>query len=278
MQVRQLTDEELRKMQLLQVDMIAELDRVCRKYDIKYVLYGGTMLGAIRHNGYIPWDDDADLAMLREDYEKFKQVAHELNPDICFFQDSDTDKYYRWGYAKLRRTNTEFIRSGQEHLKCKTGVFIDIFPLDDIPKFLPFQMLQDFYCYCLRKIAWSEVGKVQKKGFKKVWFKLLSKIPMSFVLRCQKSLHKKSSNSSPNRVTCLLFPSLGKFYFKAPLKERYGMPKKWFLEREEYDFEGKRFYGIKDYDAFLQYEYRDYMTIPPESERKKHYASVLKLD
>lgn len=56
------------------------------------------------------------------------------------------------------------------------------------------------------------------------------------------------------------------------------MPKKWFLERVEYDFEGKRFYGIKDYDAFLQYEYRDYMTIPPESERKKHYASVLKLD
>lgn len=175
MQVRQLTDEELRKMQLLQVDMIAELDRVCRKHDIKYVLYGGTMLGAVRHKGYIPWDDDADLAMLREDYEKFKKVAHELNPDICFFQDSDTDKYYRWGYAKLRRTGTEFIRSGQEHLKCKTGVFIDIFPLDDIPKFLPFQMLQDFYCYCLRKIAWSEVGKVQKKGFKKVWFKLLSK-------------------------------------------------------------------------------------------------------
>lgn len=278
MQVRQLTDEELRKMQLLQVDMIAELDRVCRKHDIKYVLYGGTMLGAVRHKGYIPWDDDADLAMLREDYEKFKKVAHELNPDICFFQDSDTDKYYRWGYAKLRRTGTEFIRSGQEHLKCKTGVFIDIFPLDDIPKFLPFQMLQDFYCYCLRKIAWSEVGKVQKKGFKKVWFKLLSKIPMSFVLKCQKSLHKKSNNSSPNRVTCLLFPSLGKFYFKAPLKERYGMPKKWFLERVEYDFEGKRFYGIKDYDAFLQYEYRDYMTIPPESERKKHYASVLKLD
>lgn len=264
-------------MQLLQMDMIRELDRVCRKHDIKYVLYGGSLLGAVRHKGYIPWDDDADLAMLREDYERFKSVAHELDSNICFFQDTNTDKYYRWGYAKLRRVGTEFVRAGQEHLKCKTGLFIDIFPLDDIPKHLPMQMLQDFYCYCLRKIAWSEVGRVQKKGFKKLWFALLSKIPMSFVLKCQKPLHKKSNNSTPNKVTCLLFPSLGKFYFKAPLKERYGMPKKWFLEREEYDFEGEKIYGIKDYDAFLQYEYRDYMTIPPVEKRKKHYCSKLEI-
>ncbi|MBQ9254146.1 MAG: LicD family protein [Bacteroidales bacterium] len=278
MQPKELTSQELRQLQLLQIDMVDELDRICRKYNIPYVLYGGTMLGAIRHKGFIPWDDDIDIAMFREDYEKFKKVSSELNPNICFFQDSDTDKEYRWGYAKLRRVGTNFVRVGQEHLKCKTGVFIDIFPLDDIPLWLPFQMIQDFYCYCLRKIAWSEVGKKNTKDFKKLWFSLLSKIPMSMVVKCQKFLHKKSSNSSPNRVTCLLFPSLGKFYFKAPLKERYGMPKQWFKEREEYDFEGRKYFGIKDYDAFLKYEYRDYMTPPPKEKRKKHYASIIELN
>lgn len=277
MKARTLTPLEIRRIQLLQVDMIEELDRVCQKHNINYVLYGGSMLGAVRHKGYIPWDDDADIAMLREDYEKFRQVAHELNPEICFFQDNYTDKYYRWGYAKLRRTGTKFVRLGQEHLKSNNGVFIDIFPLDDIPKCLIFQMLQDFYCYVLRKIAWSEVGKVEKKGLKKIWFKILNKIPMSFLLKCQNILHKKSRNSSSNRVTCLLFPSLGKFYYKSPLKERYGMPKSWFLEREKYEFEGKKFWGIKDYDAFLKYEYDDYMTLPPVEKRKTHPISDLQL-
>ncbi len=277
MKQRQITSEELRKIQLLQLGMIEELHRVCELHNISYVLYGGTLLGAVRHKGYIPWDDDADIAMLREDYEKFKQVANELNPEICFFQDSDTDKYYRWGYGKLRRTGTKFVRLYQEHLKCRNGLFIDIFPLDDIPKSLPMQMLQDFYCYCLRKIAWSEVGKVQKRGFKRLWFSLLNKIPMSFVVKRQKALHKKSRNSSDNKVTCLLFPSLGKFYFKSPLKERYGMPKTWFKERALYDFEGRKFYGIKDYDSFLKYEYRDYMTLPPENKRKVHPVSYIEI-
>ncbi|MDO5760864.1 MAG: LicD family protein [Bacteroidota bacterium] len=277
MNARILSPQEIRQIQLLQVDMISELDRVCQKHNINYVLYGGTMLGAVRHKGYIPWDDDADIAMLREDYEKFRKVANELDEKICIFQDTQTDKYYRWGYAKLRRVGTKFVRLGQEHLKSNNGIFIDIFPLDDIPKCLFFQMLQDFYCYILRKISWSEVGKVQKKGFKKIWFKLLNKIPMSFVLKCQEPLHKKSNNKSKNKVTCLLFPSLGKLYYKSPLKERYGMPKQWFLERKQYDFEGKKFWGIKDYDAFLKYEYGDYMTLPPKEKRKTHPISDLQI-
>ena len=123
---RYLTPEEFRKMQLIQLDLIVELDRVCRKHNINYVIIAGTMLGAVRHKGYIPWDDDADIAMLREDYERFKSVAYDLNPEICFFQDNTTDPEYRWGYAKLRRTGTQYIRLGQEHMKNKTGICIDV--------------------------------------------------------------------------------------------------------------------------------------------------------
>ena len=137
--------------------LLKEIDRICRKYKIKYMIDSGTLLGAVRHQGFIPWDDDADIAMLREEYEKFRKVADELDPSICYFQDHDTDPEYRWGYGKLRRTGTTYVRVGQEHLKCKTGVFIDVFPMDDIPHSTIGQMLNDFYCFCLLKILWSEV-------------------------------------------------------------------------------------------------------------------------
>ena len=148
--VKEIKGEEFRRMQLLQLDMLVELDRVCREHNINYVIFCGTQLGAVRHKGYIPWDDDADIAMLRENYEKFKSYASELDPEVCFFQDHSTDPYYRWGYGKLRRTGTTFIRVGQEHIKCKTGLFIDVFPLDDIPKSLIGQMVQDFNCFQTR--------------------------------------------------------------------------------------------------------------------------------
>ena len=160
-EIKELSPEEFRQMQLLQLDMLVELDRVCRENNINYTIFGGTLLGAVRHKGYIPWDDDADVAMLREDYDKFKKITDQLNSEICYFQDHDTDPEYRWGYGKLRRTGTTYVRVGQEHLKCKTGVFIDVFPMDDIPHSTIGQMLNDFYCFCLRKILWSESGKIQ---------------------------------------------------------------------------------------------------------------------
>ena len=267
--------EDFRRMQLLQLDMIKELDRVCRKHDIGYILVGGSMLGAIRHKGYIPWDDDADIAMLREDYDRFKEHIQELDPAICFFQDHDTDPEYRWGYGKLRRTGTKYVRVGQAHLKCKTGIFIDVFPMDDVPLSVPGQMLQDFQCFILRKILWSEVGRCTEKGFMKRWYSLLSKIPADTVFRKLEHYTKKSKNSTPNRVRTLLFPAVGKLYYKSRyLKDRYAMPKEWFSERAEYEFEGEMFFGTKDYDAILTHFYRDYMQLPPEDQRDAHSPCI----
>ena len=269
---RELTREEFRTMQLLELDMLVEFDRVCRKHNINYCISGGTLLGAVRHKGYIPWDDDADIAMLREDYEKFKLVADEMDLEICYFQDHFTDPEYLWGHGKLRRTGTSFVRAGQEHIKGKTGVFVDIFPLDDVPLNVPGMMFQDFYCFCLRKILWSSVGKVTEKGFMKAWYGLISHISVDWVYSRVKKMSKKSSNNAPNRVRPLLFPAFGKLYMKNthPASIRYGMPKEWFLERAEYEFEGHKLFGTKDYDAILKYVYNDYMIPPPEKERKPH--------
>lgn len=271
MQQRLLTPDEFRRMQLLELDMLCEIDRVCRKHNIKYALYGGSLLGAIRHKGYIPWDDDADIAMLREEYEKFKEVAHEMDPSICYFQDNTNDQHYRWGYGKVRRTGTKYIRVGQEHLKCKTGVFVDIFPFDDIPMCTLGQMIQDFHCYFLRKTTWSEVGRVHTRGLKKLWFTLLSKIPIRWVFNQLNFYHKRSKNHTPNKVRCLLFTAPGKLYYKSEsIKDRYGIPKEWLLNLEEYDFEGKKLFGIKEYDAFLKFTYRNYMQLPPIEKRIQH--------
>ena len=150
--VKEIQGKEFRTLQMIQFQMLIEFDRVCRKNNIHYSIDGGTLLGAVRHKGFIPWDDDIDIAMLREDYEKLKTVVNEFDPEICFFQDHETDPAYRWGYGKLRRTGTVFIRAGQEHINCKTGVFIDIFPLDDVPKSVAGQMMLDFFFFILRKI------------------------------------------------------------------------------------------------------------------------------
>lgn len=92
------------------------------------------MLGAVRHGGYIPWDDDADVALLREEYEKFREACKtELDTSRFYFQDHRNTKGYRWGYGKLRRKNTLFLREHQEHMPYKQGIFIDIFPLDSVP-------------------------------------------------------------------------------------------------------------------------------------------------
>lgn len=266
-----ITGKEFRRMQLIQIDMLAEFDRVCRANDINYVLFAGSQLGAIRHKGYIPWDDDADIAMLREDYERFKQVADQMDQTVCYFQDHSTDPDYIWGYGKLRRTGTSFIRTGQEHMKGKTGVCVDVFPLDDVPKSVPLQVLQDWDCYCLRKIQWSQVAKVSEKGLKKRWFQLVSRISPEKAFRGFNRYIKRSSNSTPNGVRILAMPATGMFYrHDHPISERYTMPKKWFLEREEYDFEGLRLYGMKYAHDFLEYEYGDYMTLPPENKREPH--------
>ena len=267
---QELSPEQFRKMQLIELEMLVEFDRVCRNNNIDYVLFGGSLLGAVRHKGYIPWDDDADIGMLREDYEKFKKHMNEMNPKVCYFQDHETDSEYRWGYGKLRRTGTKYVRVGQEHLKCKTGIFVDIFPMDDIPTNILGQVLQDWHCFCLRKILWSEVARYNTRGFWKIWFTLLSKIPVSIPFSQLRYYEKKSRNNTPNKVRCLAFPATGTLYKKNPISERYGMPKSWFTDRSEYLFEGKQFYSSRDFDAVLKYIYGNYMKIPDAKGREQH--------
>lgn len=272
MEIVKIEGKELRRLQLIQLDMLTEFDALCRRRGIPYTIFGGTLLGAVRHGGYIPWDDDADIAMLRDDYERFKSFASELDESICYFQDHDTDAEYRWGYGKLRRTGTTFVRAGQEHFSCQTGVFVDVFPMDAVPRSLAGQAFVDLQFFFLRKILWSAVGKISPSAtpVERAVYRLLSKISPNIVFARLNKWIAKHRCSEALRVRTLLFPSTGKLYIKNPLRERYSMPKEWFTDLSEYEFEGHKLMGVRDYDRVLTYIYGDYMKLPPESERAAH--------
>ena len=110
-----ISEEELKQIQAIQQELIQEVTRICRKCGIHFNMVGGTMLGAIRHKGHIPWDDDADIGFLRTEYEKFREACKsELDHDKYYLQDLRSTEGYRWGYGKLRRKGTEFLRLNQE--------------------------------------------------------------------------------------------------------------------------------------------------------------------
>lgn len=266
-----LEGEQLRKLQLIQLDMLIEVDRICKKNNIKYNIIAGTLLGAVRHGGYIPWDDDADIAMLRSEYEKFFEVIKkDLDTTKYYFQEYRNTDGYRWGYGKLRRKGTEFIRSGQEHMPYESGIFIDIFPLDNVPDNKYIRFLHNIHCTLIRKILWSAVGEREEKNFflRKIYF-FLNKIPLKKVFNHYEKFKDKYNSKDCSMVRILTFPTPNKMY---------GYYKKWYEESKSIIFEAHEFDGIKEYDEYLKFKFNDYMNLPPESERKIHSVSRIKLE
>jgi len=123
--------QTLRKVQLIMLDMLIEFDELCKKHQLQYWLDSGTLLGAVRHQGFIPWDDDIDLSMPIEDYNKFIKIAEsELSSEI-FFQTSETDKNFKFDYLKLRSNKARIVELHEKDkdIKYHQGVFVDIFPM-----------------------------------------------------------------------------------------------------------------------------------------------------
>lgn len=265
-----LDDIQLRKLQLIQLEMLVEVDRICKKCGIKYNIIAGTLLGAVRHNGYIPWDDDADVALLRPEYEKFRRACKtELDKSRFYFQDHRNTKGYRWGYGKLRRKDTLFLREYQEHMPYQQGIFIDIFPLDGVPDNYFLRSMKNFECFCIRKILWSRVGKIADKNFwKRQLYVVFDKIPEKVIFRYYHRMIRNANRKKVRMVRILTFPT--------PNSE-YGYYRNWYENSADIIFEGKIFQGIKDYDSYLSFKFGEYMELPPVEERKVHPVSGLKL-
>ena len=119
--------------QIKELELLKIFISICEKYHIKYFLACGSVLGAIKYKGFIPWDDDIDVCLLRPDYERFLDVANAEIPEWCFIQNSKTDPAFPHFFSKLRNSNTTFIEKGTAHLHINHGIYLDIFPIDGYP-------------------------------------------------------------------------------------------------------------------------------------------------
>ena len=266
----QIDDAELQKIQEIQKELIAEVDRICKKCGIHYNMVGGTMLGAIRHGDYIPWDDDADIGFLRREYEKFRKACKtELDTDRFYMQDLRDTEGYRWGYGKLRRKNTEFVRLNQEFMPYEQGISIDLMPFDNVPDCLPLRKAHFMLCFIIRKLLWSEVGaKSEENRWIKIIYRIMSLVPFSVIVGMYNQLIEINQHKKTELVRILTFPTP---------KAVYGYKREWYTKLRRYQFGNMKQPGAKDYDAYLKVKYGDYMKMPPTDKRKVHEISRLSL-
>ena len=265
-----LNDEELKQIQEIQKELICEVKRICKKCGIHFNMVGGTMLGAVRHKGYIPWDDDADIGFLRTEYEKFREACKkELNHEKYYMQDLRDTEGYRWGYGKLRRKNTAFVRLGQEFMPYEQGISIDLMPFDNVPDHLLARKIHFFCCFLFRKLFWSEVGsRVESNLLVRFIYKGMRLVPMAGIVRSYQHFIDVGQKKKTKLVRILTFPTP---------KGIYGYERKWYTQLEKYQFDDLVLPGARDYDGYLSVKYGDYMRLPAIEKRKTHPVSKLEL-
>ncbi|RNB90105.1 LicD family protein [Brevibacillus nitrificans] len=261
-----LNDDQLKQLQEEMLPLLIEIDRICRKHNITYFLSDGTLLGAVRHKGFIPWDDDMDVQMLRKDYDRFIEVCEtELDTSKFFLQHQQNDEHYNWVYGKLRVKNTTYVRAGQEHIKQKTGICIDIFPLDPISENKYKQRIALYMCNLCRKILWAQVGKkAANTAAGRALFRVLSLIP--------------------RKLTILVFELFAKSEYKknTAFLANHNLVRKilkseWYSETITVEFEGHNFSAPKRYDDILSSLYGKYLEPPDVNNRHGNaYASQIK--
>lgn len=258
--------EELKKVHQLELLLASEVLRICKKYDLKVVMLAGTFLGAIRHNGFIPWDDDMDFGMPRKDFEKFKTLCKsELDTEKFFLQTDQTDKNYPFNFLKLRLNNTRVSEEFSLDANVHSGIYIDIFPIDDISPnaIIRFVQLKGFWFF--RNLLWIKCGYGDIDRKQRLSFKFVKLISSIFSISFLKKMKHRCILMGQNSNADFVVVSDGSYGLK---KETF--PKEWLREVEIYPFDNMKIWGIRNYKAYLEHMYGDYMQIPPEDQRNHH--------
>ncbi len=242
-----------------------EIKRICEKNNIPYFMLAGTLLGAVRHKGFIPWDDDMDFGMFRDDYNKFLEACkNDLNTDLFFLQNYNTDPNFGYFYTRILLNNTYLNYEYINNVDMKKSLFVDIFPYDSIPesKFLRRKqsIITSFAIRLLKKklhfniICYTLAGRIElffERFFKK---ETLIKI-------YEKEMQKYNSDKNTKQVCCA---NGGAGYPKEIIN------RSWIAENELMQFEDTSFPGSKQYHEYMTAFYGDYMTLPPENKRYTH--------
>jgi len=264
---------ELELIKKRELEIMKEFHRVCDEANLKYVLAFGSMIGCIRHDGFIPWDDDIDVTMPYDDYIKFIEVANEYLKTDYFLQTPDTDYGYYYPFIKLRLKNSCVLSSYPPSGKFKEhGIYIDIFPTLNVPKSK----------FLLKKIKfsnliWSQISRMDSKIIIKASKRSLVGKAIMYILYI---LNKIFPKGYPNKI---LFKNalavkdeesdelyIGDFYSEFNSINDYRLPKDVFDNRFLHKFEDAEFYMPCEYHSIMEKMYGDYMKLPAEDKRKTH--------
>lgn len=256
---------EQRQLQLIELDILKYVAGFCKRNDIPYSLYGGTLIGAIRHKGFIPWDDDIDICMLRKDYDRFISLWMQEKHDGYIIQNKETDLDFTQGFTKIRKDNTSFIQKEDIGKKYHKGIFIDIFPFDRIPNGLNhyfFKIMTMIYLLCCREFAPAkEKGAFMQRVISVLFLSLTNqKIRIHLRKIALKWITRFNDDSALPLVSIETLSALSCIY-----------PHDIADEFTEVLYEGVFFQAWKETDLVLSIKYNDYMKLPPVSEQKwKH--------
>lgn len=249
---------EMKKVWAVQIDLLEQVKKICKKHGLKYFADSGTLIGAIRHKGYIPWDDDIDLVMMRNDYNKFMEYAKSELEFPYFLQTVYTDKDIMRAHAQLRNSKTTGYMPYEKNRPYNKGIFIDIFPLDVIPedpqlkKFslkikFKWKLLNNLVNYKYNKkniVSWAKHYLIVKPLTLWMDYKIL--------YANYERLCSQYNNSEFNRVSYIAY-SHG--------KKKHIWNKEWFDSAKEVDFEFTKINIPVGYNERLKTEYGDYMVI-----------------
>lgn len=271
-----MTTEELRKISLVQLDMMDKIHEICQSQNITYFMIAGTLLGAVRHKGFIPWDLDIDIAMLRDDYERFKKVCTTHLKQPYVYLDHHNCRLYPRPHALVSRTDTNVVTKydPMNPKLVELGIYIDIFPLDNAPddtvlrqkQAKTLQLIRKFKSY---RIPYSYSHKKWKRNAHYVVSGLLSWLSVRRINQYQQNQMTKYAHQD---TQCICSMASQYAYDKQCMdREIYGNPV--LLE-----FEGRKYYAPEKYTEYLTHLYGDYMQLPPEEKRNANlefYTSVM---
>ena len=252
-------------------ELLEETDRVCREHGIRYFLAGGTLLGAVRHGGFVPWDDDMDLMMLREDYDRFLELGPEAFGGRFFFQTSGTDPQYHSPFCKIRLNGTEFVTRFSDRCPgMHQGIFLDVFSHDRTAPGKTGRKLHLFFTLLARSMVFHKwegtplhfYGKL--KAVCAVFTRIMERTPMEKLEARQDRIIRRFRG----RKTGWLYDGMGDHVRNG------AFPEEWLSGTEYLPFEGREYPVPVGYDAYLRYLYGDYEKWPAASLRKSGHDII----
>lgn len=259
------SDIYIKNIQYCLLIIAKEIKRICEKNNIHYFMIAGTLLGAIRHKGFIPWDDDMDFGMFRADYNKFIDACKkDLNNELFFLQNVYTDSGFGKYYTRLLLNNTSINYEYIKDVQCNKAIFVDIFPYDSVPESKVLRKKQSV----ITSFSMRLIKKKMKYGIE--CYTLGGKLELLFEKffsrnRLIKIYEKEMQRYNKNQnTTCVCCSNAGEGYQKETLKRQ------WVKDTVMMQFEDTEFPGSVLYDEYMKYFYGDYMTLPPENKRMTH--------